>query len=237
MTIPRVTEIALVANLQTLGPTYVASATETFFDHGSGMLLAARMIITSGMGSNVKGYKQLHGPIPISEIEGIDDYECYYFPVEMKQDPHPDLDISTGKGSYVICVIVARDTKQEIRFFENLIEISISDILPTVNFENTVTGIVPMELNQELNAVLSKFLLELNEILKFAFTFKGGSLFDIGLISSLPEDLMLTAKKLMLNPKGVVKSEISNQNALKKLYQAGLVEMDMKDGEEWAVPR
>jgi len=42
-------EVCLIANLQSIGPVYVADTAKEIFDSQAGNLLAARLIITAGM--------------------------------------------------------------------------------------------------------------------------------------------------------------------------------------------
>ncbi|MHA2501326.1 MAG: hypothetical protein ACXAE3_00435 [Candidatus Kariarchaeaceae archaeon] len=237
MSVPQLSEVCLVANLQTLGPTFLGAAEGNVFDPAAGMLLAARIIITSGMGNSTTGLNSINGPIPISELELDDDYSVFFYPMELQQMPRPDNQFSTGRGTYVICLLVRDSEKTKFRSFERMLELIVSEYTTELDFSNTITGEVPAELKQQFSETLKKIKDEINEFLQVAAEFTGGSLFDIGLLANLPDALSVTGKKLMLNPKGILEGEIDDKPALRILYLAGLVEKEVRDEESWIVPR
>lgn len=237
MSPPKLSEVCLVANLQTMGPTFLASAKEAIFDHGAGMLLAARIVITSGMGNSTTGLDKLNGPIPISELNLDKNYACYFYPRQMQQQPKPDNEFSTGKGTFIICLIMPEDEKDNFRAFERLMERTIVPHLDNFDFSQSISGEVPSALREEFSKYLNQIYEDLNSLLRYASQYEGGSLFDIGLLASLPDELEFTAKKLIMNPKGTLETEIADKSALKSLYQAGLVEREDRDGKIWIIPR
>ena len=234
---PSIAEVCLVANLQTMGPTYLSSAEGNLLDPGSGMLLAARIVITSGMGNTQTGLNMLSGPIPLSELNLGDDYLCYYYPVAMQQKPKPENQFSTGKGTYIICPIIKAQDKNVLRSFEELIENTIEPWVDEFDFSESISGEVPSEMAKKFTEILKKIRFEINSNLDLAIKYEGGSLYDIGLIANLPEELAKTAKKIMLHPKGIAENAISDKKALKTLYQAGLVERQQRDDGYWIIPR
>lgn len=234
MVSPKVTEICIVANLQTLGPIYIAEANGGIFDEKTGMLLAARIVITSGMGTQSIGFGKLNGPIAISDDDSA--LGCYYFPVRMEQQPLPET-FTTGKGSFILCIVFEEIDKNAFREYENVIERVINDHLYKFDFSTTMTGKISQETKNEFSVSLKTVLTDLEDALIFAMQFADGSLYDIGLIASLPDELSIVAKQIILHPSGIEEEAIRDKKALKKLTRSGLVIKQERDGQLWVVPR
>jgi hypothetical protein len=234
---PRIADVCLVANLQSHGPTYVGDAIGDVFDPSSGMLLSARIIITAGMGNSASPYHVLHGPVPIPELNDENKFECYFFVSQLQQKPIPTSSFSTGKGSYIICVIIPSKNKKEFRAFEGQIEVILRDNSSDIDFSDSVSGELTSEVKDRLQNKLAKIFNDINEVLDVAPLYEGGSLFDVGLIASLPDHISRIAKKLILHPKGIQENEIEDHKVLKTLYQAGLISKDIRNGEIWIIPR
>ena len=237
MSLPQLEEICLVANLQTIGPSFVTAAQKTIFDHTTGMLLAARIVIASGMGSQTSGLHQLHGPLHISEIQTDPKLACYFYPVEMKQLIEEGEKFMTGKGSFYVCLIIPEDQKNDYRPFEEMMQRTIKDYISKIDFAETSLGEIKNTSRDKFTEIIEKIFVEINQLLEFAAKYEGGSLFDIGLIATLPEKLSATAKKIILNPKGILEEEIKDKEALKSLYQSGLIDKEDHDGKVLIIPR
>jgi hypothetical protein len=228
-----ITEVALVANLQTSGPMFVNDATGSI-DASSGMLLSARLIITAGIGSTSSPYHKLYGSLPIPELD--EDLECYFFVGEMQQKPIIESPFSTGKGTFVFCIIVeAKRTKEFHPYLEGM-EIILLEKINRINFEHSMAGEITDEIDSESRVVLKEIYEEINQMIKLSSKFRGGSLFDIGFLVSLPSDLSTLGKKLILEPKGSLEEEIIDTIALHQLLLAGLVKREVKEGKQWIIP-
>lgn len=235
--IPKIIECACLANLQTSGPLYLGDATGKIFDASTGMLLAARLIITSGIGNSTSPHLKLHGPIPISELNLDQDYETYFLTSEMHQQPHPNASFSTGKGMVIICIIISTSQRRQFQDFEDQIEEIILSKLDKINFKETITGEIPPELTQFINNLMKEIYNEINELIELTKDYKGGSLFDITFIPSLPEPMAKLAKKLILHPKGILEEMIEDDKALNDLYLSRLVSKEIREGKTWIIPR
>ncbi len=234
---PKLAEVCLVANLQTLGPLYIADAVGGIFDITSGMLLAGRIVITAGIGSTVSPHRKLHGPVPITELDLEGNYECYFFIDKIRQKPLPQAEYSTGEGSFIICIIIPSDSKVDFRSFEPVIENILQSKSKMIDFSNSVAGELSEELKNDMKSNVIEIYKEINDHLKLAPIYEGRSLFDVGLIASLPEKMSIVAKKLILHPKGIQENQINDKTILKILKQAGLVLLEKRDGETWIIPR
>ena len=228
-----ITEVALVANLQTSGPMFVNDATGSI-DASSGMLLSARLIITAGIGSTSSPYHKLYGSLPIPELS--ENLECYFFVGEMQQKPIIESPFSTGKGTFVFCIIVEADqTKEFLPFLERMETILISKI-HRINFTESMAGEITDDISRDSRLVLKEIFDETNQMIEISAKYSGGSLYDIGFLVSLPSELAALGKKLILKPKGSLEEEIIDTIALEQLLLAGLVKREVKDGKQWLIP-
>lgn len=230
-------EICLVANLQTIGPTYVTDATGDIFDPTSGMLLAARIIITAGMGDRSSDQLKLHGPVPIPELTFDQKYDCYFFIGPIQQQPLPSSSFSTGKGSFIICIVIQTDMKKDFQAFETHLEEILIEHAKSIDFSDSVSGEITEPVRLNISTRLKQLYAEINGYLELAPLYARSSLFDVGLIASLPEHISTVVKQLILHPKGIQENEIRDQSVLKTLYKAGLVKKDVRNGETWVVPK
>lgn len=228
-----ITEVALVANLQTSGPIFVNDATGTI-DASSGMLLSARLIITAGIGSTSSPYHKLYGSLPIPELN--ENLECYFFVGEMQQKPIIESPFSTGKGTFVFCIIVeANQTKEFLPYLERM-EGILKNKINRINFEHSMAGEITEDINTESRVVLKEIFDEINQMIVISSKYLGGSLFDIGFLVSLPSELSSLGKKLILKPKGSLEEEIIDTIALQELLSADLVRREVKEGKQWIIP-
>lgn len=230
-------EVCLIANLQSIGPIYVADTSKHIFDLNSGNLLAARLIITAGMGNSASPTDKLHGPVPIPELEMDVEYEGYYLIREMEQQPTPNSPFSTGKGSFIVCIVIPADVKKDYRPFELQIENIIKESVKDIDFGSTMTGIISDEIKEVIKTKLATIYTEIEESFALAQLFEGNSLFDIGLIASLPDNISKVVKKIIMYPRGLPINDINDNNILKTLEQAGLVVRENRDGLDWIIPR
>lgn len=230
-------EVCLVANLQSIGPIYIADTSKEIFDLNSGNLLAARLIITAGMGNSGSPTNKLHGPVPIPELEMDVEYEGYYLITEMAQQPTPNSPFSTGKGSFIVCIVIPADVKKDYRPFELQIENIIKENVEDIDFGSTMTGVISDEIKDVIKAKLATIYIDVEESFAIAQLFEGDSLFDIGLIASLPENISKVVKKIIMSPRGLPIKDIDDNNILKTLEQAGLVVRENRDGLDWIIPR
>ena len=228
-----ITEVALVANLQTSGPMFINDATGTI-DASSGMLLSARLIITAGIGSTSSPYHKLYGSLPIPELD--ENLECYFFVGEMQQKPIIESPFSTGKGTFVFCIIVeANKTKEFLPYLEGMENI-LKNKINRINFEHSMAGEITEAISKESRVVLKEIFDEINQMIEFSSKYHGGSLFDIGFLVSLPSDLATLGKMLILKPKGSLEDEIIDIIALQQLLSANLVRREVKEGKQWIIP-
>ena len=232
-----VIEVCSIANLQTLGPVYIGDTNRGIFNSNTGNLLAARLIITAGMGSSGSPTMKLHGPVPIPELELEEEYHGYFLIEDLVQKPIPGSNFSTGKGTHITCIIIPANKKKEFRAFEQQVENIIRNNVMDLDFGETVTGTISEEVRQQIIKRLHTIQNDISEAFKLSELFEGNSLFDIGLIASLPENIAKIVKKLILHPKGLPIDDIDDKNILKTLEQAGLVEIENRDGLKWIVPR
>ncbi|MFV2016379.1 MAG: hypothetical protein ACC656_13185, partial [Candidatus Heimdallarchaeota archaeon] len=179
-------EVCLIANLQSIGPVYVADTAKEIFDSQAGNLLAARLIITAGMGNSASPTNKLHGPVPIPELELEIEYEGYYLIKEMAQQPTPGSLFSTGKGSYIVCIVIPADVKKDYRPFEHQMENIIKKSVEDIDFGTTMSGTISNQIKNVIRNKLNTIYSEVEEAFTLSQLFEGDSLFDIGLIASLP---------------------------------------------------
>ncbi len=230
-----VKDVALVANLQTTGPLFISSHSGSI-DHTAGMLLAARLIITTGIGENTSPMEKLYGPVPISEITHTN-YQCYFYAVEMKQQPIPSAPFSTGRGTFIFTLIVSDDNAKEFLNYTSILEEILYSKKDKINFQNTFAGEIPDEIKNEINVTLKEIIEEVNLALKFATKYQGASLFDVRLFADLPENLAELGKKLLLHPRGLKLDEIDDKTTLKELYFSGLIKYEEKEGNILVIPK
>ncbi|MCE7734740.1 MAG: hypothetical protein GPJ54_07690 [Candidatus Heimdallarchaeota archaeon] len=230
-------EVCLIANLQSIGPIYVADTSKEIFNLNTGNLLAARLIITAGMGNSASPTNKLHGPVPIPELEMDVEYEGYYLITEMAQQPAPKSPFSTGKGSFIVCVVIPADVKKDYRPFELQIENIIKESVKEIDFGATMTGFISDEIKEIIKTKLDRIYIDIEEAFALAQLFEGNSLFDIGLIATLPENISRVVKKIIMYPRGLPINDINDNNILKTLELAGLVVRENRDGLDWIIPR
>jgi len=233
----QIAEVCLVANLQTLGPIYVGDASNGVFHHNTGTLLAARLIVTSGMANDQSPSLTLHGPIPITELDLPINYSAYYFISPMKQQPDPKTTFSTGTGSFIICIIVNSEEKNDFRPFEETMQNIIAENATEIDFSSTISGEIDEEVERQIEKKMKIIFQEINESLSFGSLLVDSSLFDIGLLANLPDDLAKAAKKLVLFPKGIKESEFNSSRIIRLFSNSGLIKKEIRDGEVWLIPR
>ncbi|MCH8905716.1 MAG: hypothetical protein IH840_01400 [Candidatus Heimdallarchaeota archaeon] len=232
-----IAEVCIVANLQTMGPLYVTDAGKGFFDNNSGMLLAARIIITSGMGNQASGMNKLHGPVPIPELELDQQYLCYFYINEMTQKPNPDTPYSTGKGTYIVCIVIPEEIKNDIRPYEKQIEDILNLEGKGIEFSETMSGELTTKLTEDISVRMKSIFEHIMQSFDLAPLFEATSLFNLGLIANLPPHISIIAKKLILNPKGLPERDLKDNKVVNTLINADLVTRVTKDGESWLIPR
>jgi hypothetical protein len=230
-------DVCLIANLQSIGPIYVGDTGRGIFDTNSGNLLAARLIITAGLGNSGSPTDKLHGPVPIPELELETEYEGYYLIKEMVQQPTPGSPFSTGKGSFITCIIIPAQLKKNYRPFEQHMENIIKAHIEEIDFGQTMTGSISNEIRKQIGEKLQLIYDEIDEAFSISQLFEANSLYDIGLIASLPENIAKVIKKIIIRPKGLPISDINDNNILKTLEQAGLVKREFREDSDWIIPR
>jgi len=155
----------------------------------------------------------------------------------MKQQPTPGSLFSTGKGSYIVCIVIPADVKKDYRPFEHQMENIIKKSVEDIDFGTTMTGTISNQIKNVIRNKLNTIYSEVEEAFTLSQLFEGNSLFDIGLIASLPENISKVVKKIIMSPKGLPINDIKDNNILKTLEQAGLVERENRDGLDWIIPR
>ncbi len=233
----RVIEVCSIANLQSLGPIYIGDTNREIFNSTSGNLLAARLIITAGMGNSGSPTMKLHGPVPIPELELEEEYDGYFLIENLIQKPTPGSNFSTGKGTFITCIIIPASKKKEFRPFEQRVENIIRNKVIDIDFGETLTGTIPDSVREKIIERLHGIYQDISKSFKMGELFEGNSLFDIGLIASLPEHIAIIVKKIIMHPKGLPIDDIADKNILKTLEQAGLVEIENRNGLKWIIPR
>ena len=156
---------------------------------------------------------------------------------EMTQQPTPGSLFSTGKGSYIVCIVIPADVKKDYRPFEHQMENIIKKSVEDIDFGTTMTGTISNQIKNVIRNKLNTIYSEVEEAFTLSQLFEGDSLFDIGLIASLPENISKVVKKIIMSPKGLPINDIKDNNILKTLEQAGLVERENRDGLDWIIPR
>ncbi|MCY3412637.1 MAG: hypothetical protein INQ03_13450 [Candidatus Heimdallarchaeota archaeon] len=231
----QLSEIALLSNMQSIGPFFISDASG-LITPDIGMLLAARLVITSGIGNVSAKTMELFGPLPVPELDD-DSYLCYLFNVEMQQQPLPGSTFSTGKGTLIFCLIFPERIKDEIYKHRTVLERILREYAGVLDFSETITGMISPEIKGESEEMLKKLFNEVNEAILLAAEYHGASLFDIGFLASLPEDLSLLAKQLIQQPNGWKEEDISDSDNISKLVSVGLVKPEVRDGETWYIPQ
>ena len=234
---PKIKEICIVANLQSTGPLYIGDTEEGLFDTISGSMLAARLIITAGMGNSTSPVNKLHGPVPIPELENNSEYVCYFYITEMEQQPLPDNSFSNGKGSYITCIITPEGERVSINMYERMIESTLQKYIADIDFPSTITGQISSELLFDIKQRLRDVKNQIQQYFDLSPLFEATSLFDIGLLGSLPENLARLAKFLILHPKGITLTEIEDKESLETFRLANLVDMENRTGITWIIPK
>jgi hypothetical protein len=100
-----------------------------------------------------------------------------------------------------------------------------------------MTGVISAEIKDVIKTKLATIYTDVEESFALAQLFEGDSLFDIGLIASLPENISKVVKKIIMSPRGLPIKDINDNNILKTLEQAGLVVRENRDGLDWIIPR
>lgn len=232
---PAISEIVLVSNLQSTGPMFVSDTNETIAPE-IGMLLAARLIITAGIGNTQANTHELFGPLPITEIQDRK-LSCFLFSEEMYQKPIPGSSFSTGKGMLIYGVIF-EDLNQDIIIpHKKVIQNVLNKGAGQIDFSETITGVISPEVIDTSKRVLNELLHDLNNALDLAEKYHGGSLFDLGFLVSLPDHLSALGKKLIQQPNGSREEEFSDKENIKILLSVGLVVREERDNEYWLIPQ
>lgn len=229
-----ISEVALLCNMQSIGPFYISDS-NGMISPDTGMLLAARLVITSGIGNTSAKTEELYGPLPVPElVDG--DYLCYLFNVDMQQLPIPGSSFSTGKGTLIFTVIFRNMVKENIYYHRKLIEDILKENAYELDFSGTVTGMISPEIKEKSKNLLLNIYQKINSTVKLAEKYRGGSLFNIGFLVSLPEELNLLAKQLIQQPNGWRETDINDSKNLATLISVGLVKKENRDGVAWIIP-
>jgi len=228
--VPIVAEICLIANNQNQGPTYLSDTNNQLMDVATGTLLAGRMIVTSGMGNMKSPKYKLHGPIPVTELTIENTYLCYFYSL----DPERSI-ISENPQVYtqiMLCLIIKEEFKNLINDKSMIIENILQDVKIHLGNDDH-----PFFSNDNVSTKdLSELLAKLNNCLDIAKKVNGVSIYEIGVVTSLPDNISKIAKKIILNPNGIPKKDIVDYESLEILYQIGLIRIDIREGIEWCYP-
>ncbi len=220
--------LALVVNLESTGPSYVLDTGLSFMNPASQMLFASRVVILCGMANHRTPTLQLQGPVPISEVEGKN-LEFYFFQVRPSNPEMVNLHI-------IMVVIFPITWKQAIRKLEVQLESKLRALAEKIDF-STMT---PLSLSEEFKSVMQQELTKIRNFLTSELPnapIGEKSLFNLGFLVTLPNDLQKAGKQLILHPEGIKKGEFSfEENVLEDLIRYGLVKIENRDNEEWIIP-
>lgn len=229
-----ITEIALVTNMQSTGPMFLSNAIG-LISSDMGMLLAARLIITAGIGNTSSKTMELYGPLPVPELSE-NEYSCYLLSADMKQKPIPGSSFSTGKGTIIFCVIFKSEMSEKLFSHKSLIEQILVRHSNILDFSDSITGEISSEIQTMAKEILISLFETINSSLETAEKYKGASLFDIAFLVTLPEKLSILGKQLIHQPDGWLEEEIKGKESLDQLLIAGLVRREDRNGQIWLIP-
>jgi hypothetical protein len=226
---PHITDIALIANLDTLGPVFVANANIDFFSLDSQSLFASRIVILTGMGNQNTPLFQIQGPIPISEIPGDEYFECYLFQMRPKSNGHSNLHL-------IVTFVFKSKLRVVLKQNEEILQNIMNKNIDSFDFKDLEDGSVPPDISEKYHPILLKLLDQINE--EILQSSGESSLFDISFVSSLEEKYSIVAKKFLLRPDGIPKDELMDFiDEINYLISEGLIIERNKDGVIWYQPR
>ncbi len=230
-----ISAVILLSNFQSIGPFYISDSGVIRITPDIGMLLAARLVITAGIGNTSAKTEELYGPLPMPELSD-GDYLSYLFSMSMQQQPIPGSSFSTGKGSLIFSIVFEDKLKDKIYNHKNLIESILREHSSDLNFSNTVTGMISPEIKGASEELLKMLYSKINNAIELAEKYRGASLFDIGFLVSLPDELNFLAKKLIQQPNGWREKDISDKDNLMTLLSYGLVRKENREDGIWFIP-
>lgn len=221
-------EASLIANLETIGPMFVASANPDFFTMDARVLFASRVVILTGMGNQNTPLFEIQGPVPISEIED-QNYSFYLYQTRPEKDEYTNLHL-------IIALVFHSSIRSRLKSQEDRIEAVLHEMQEQFEFASFEMGIVAPEVTQKYETVLRHLLEKINSVLEPPGA--EGSLFDISFVSQFEGNLASVAKRFTLSPKGISRDELSDYlKEIEYLRNKGLIIEQHKEGTVWYIPR
>lgn len=224
---PKILDVALIANLETLGPVFVTETSDEFFPESTQMLLASRVIIITGMADHLTPVNELQGPVPVSELSD-DEYSFYFFQIRPKG--------TRSNLHFIVLICFKRADKHVIRNYEVQIESLLVAYIDRFDFSRLEKGTIENEDEMFYKQIITELATELQDTLEG--NTEENSLFDIAYVANLPERLSLVAKQFILAPSGIRESEVGiYKEEIEELVNRGLLHRKSLDGVSWLIPR
>ena len=220
--------LSLVANIQSLGPKTIAEKDENFLNIYQKELFCARVVVITGMGNQKSPESQLHGPVPISEIED-DHFEFYLYQIRPK----------IKEENLHLTYVLSFHNNHKLLLKE--IEDKIEDIINTHLSSSEYLGFRKDGFDTSKKDYYISILLKIErDIIKVIEALPPkGSLFDLAYISSLEEHMQEIAKSFLFAPDGIEKSKLENasSSALEFLEKERLIKFSERNGKTYVVAR
>ncbi len=219
---------ALIANLESTGPIYVVDTGLDLFDASAQVLLASRVVILCGMGNQRTPLLELQGPVPVSETSN-GKYEFYLFQIRSDEQNLQNL-------HFVIILIFHSSMKNYLKKLELSIERRLRSLANSLDFAGVSTTEISesfkMEIQERLKTVLEELRNELEAMPKGEY-----SIFDLGFLATLEDDVARVAKQLLLHPAGISLAKLqADQHAIEELMRLGVVKIENSGEERIIVP-
>ncbi len=200
-------DITLVFSHHALGPFYCSSSREDLFDIVSREMFASRIILTAGIGENLLPPRKLHGPLDTIEVKSVR-LQTYIYPIPIQ------LDLAQqGIGSItrvlLFCIQFLEERRPLLSQYEEFIQEVFEHITQYIEFDSlfSTTDIC----QTEATAILRQIRDELDKRLswKIKGAEMGESLYDLGVVKQLPNELQDVAVALLKFPQGIFLGKLS----------------------------
>ena len=192
---------------QDLGPFYCSSSREDLFDTVSREMFASRIILTAGIGENLLPSRKLHGPLDTIEVKSVH-LKAYIYPVPIQVDA-----VKQGIGPItrvlLFCIQFLEEYRSLLSNYEEFIQKAFEHITEYIEFGPLFSNTDVCQ--TEATSILRQIRDELDKRLmwKIKGDEMGGSLYDLGVIKQLPDELQTVALALLEFPQGVHLDKLS----------------------------